>query len=466
MDVKKVLKDPQAHINSQKVPPSTLFCNQLSLLQHQHQNLTKQLKASQAEKGTIARQFKDAKADPVLIEQLKQEMQRASATLGQAEAAVKAVLDRTRELLCTQAPVAKPLLPSRFTNNLSLYGKSLEFYWVVDPNDLGWQKFVAQQGDKASIYHLPAILGAIQTVFGHSSKILIACDQGIIVGGLPLTLVRSRIFGQHAVSVPFFNYGGPLTAYSDVAEQLIEQSRTSLAADAVEQIEIRTTIKGLPFPCSDKKVSMIRRLPAEDAELDTELGAKVRAQVNKALVHKPTVRFGGLELLEDFYRVFAINMRDLGTPVYSKAWFKLLIQTQGLNSILVVCYVNAKPVSVGFLLGYQGILEIPWASTLKSANGLNMNMWMYRQILAHAIAEGYGYFDFGRSTQDASTYKFKKQWGALPVAHYWYYQTPSGQLSGGNNPDNPKFKLLIAIWQKMPVWLTKLIGPPIVKNIP
>jgi len=117
-------------------------------------------------------------------------------------------------------------------------------------------------------------------------------------------------------------------------------------------------------------------------------------------------------------------------------------------------------------MGHNSMLEIPWASTLRAANGMNMNMWMYRQILGFAIKQGYSFFDFGRSTKDASTYRFKKQWGATPVAHYWYYRSANKGEVSGTNPDNPKFRLLIAIWQRLPVWLTKIIGPPIVKNIP
>ncbi|WP_320821918.1 FemAB family XrtA/PEP-CTERM system-associated protein [Reinekea sp.] len=462
----QILKDPQTYFASLSRPPVELFCRQLLDLQQQSQVSAQQLKALQADKGVIARQFKHAQDDPDATDRLKLQMQQVARSVAQAEAAFKAVLQQAVRLVQDQAPKAAPPLPSRFTRKLADYGKAAQFRWIQDPQDPIWRAFVEQQAEYASVYHLPAVQTAIQTAFGHSSKILLAVDQGAVIGGLPLTLVRSRLFGQHAVSVPFFNYGGPLTAYRDIAEQLIEQSRTALAADTLEQIEIRTTLQGLPFPCYDKKVSMLRRLPALDAELDVELGAKVRAQVNKALAHAPSVRFGGAELLADFYRVFARNMRDLGTPVYGKNWFAQLLAAQDLNTTLVVCYIKGRPVSVGFLLGHQGVLEIPWASTLRSANGLNINMWMYRQILTRAIAEGYGYFDFGRSTQGASTHKFKKQWRALPVPHYWYYQTPTGTVLAANSPDNPKFKLLIAIWQKMPIWLTKLIGPPIVKYIP
>ncbi|WP_320826529.1 FemAB family XrtA/PEP-CTERM system-associated protein [Reinekea sp.] len=464
MDVKKILKDPQTYFASLKTPPSIQVCNQLLALQQRNRVLAKKLKALQLDKGHIAHSFRSAKADPTAMDRLKPQMQQISINVAEAESALKKILLEAASLLQHQAPAAKPLLPKRFTHKQDRLGKGVQFRWLTDPQEPLWQIFV-EQSVHTSVYHLPAIQTAIQKVFGHSSSVLLALDEGTVVGGLPLTLVCSQLFGRHGVSVPFFNYGGPLTAYRDVAEKLIEQSRTALVAYALEQVEIRTTTAGLPFPCSDRKVSMIRRLPALDGELDRELGSKVRAQVNRALPHRPCVRFGGGELLDDFYSVFAINMRDLGTPVYGKAWFAHLLAAQELTTTLVVCYIQDKPVSVGFLLGYRDTLEIPWASTLRSANGLNMNMWMYRQILSYSIAQGYGYFDFGRSTQDGSTYRFKKQWGALPVPHYWYYQTSAGIVLMAHNPDNLKFKPLIAIWKRLPVWLTKLIGPAIVKNI-
>lgn len=466
MDVKKILKDPQAYNASLGTPLTEQVYGELEDLQQQSQALAKQLKKTQADKGRVARLFKAANANAVQLDALKLQMHSISCTVRDTELAIAQIRLATTRLLQESAAATRTPLPSRFTRTLTHYGKSIAWRWLDDPQDPLWQNFVQQQADLASVYHLPVIHNTIQRAFGQRCKILLALDSGTVVGGLPVTLFRSRLFGRQAVSVGFFNYGGPLTAYRDIAEQLIAQSRNLVTTDALDQIEIRTTLAGLPFPCVDEKVSMIRRLPERDADLETELGAKVRAQVNKARAHKPAVRFGGAALLDDFYRVFAHNMRDLGTPVYSKVWFAQLLAARELKASLVVCYLDAKAVSVGFLLGYQEVLEIPWASTLRSVNGLNMNMWMYRQILAHAIAEGYGYFDFGRSSQDATTYRFKKQWGALPVAHYWYYPTTVGTASRRHSPDNPKLKLLIKLWQKLPVWLTKIIGPPIIKNIP
>lgn len=143
---------------------------------------------------------------------------------------------------------------------------------------------------------------------------------------------------------------------------------------------------------------MILPLSQSDENLEMVLDAKTRAQYKKAALHTPQIMFGGAELLDEFYHVFSINMRDLGKPVYSKSIFARILLEQGIRSFICIVKINNKPVSVAFLNGYRDMLKIPWASTLKTAIELD-----------------YQYFDFGRSIKNANTYKFKKQWGTKPV---------------------------------------------------
>ncbi len=126
-------------------------------------------------------------------------------------------------------------------------------------------------------------------------------------------------------------------------------------------------------------------------------------------------------MLNDFYAVFAHNMRDLGTPVYAKQFFRLILEAWPEQTHIVVLQLGNKPVAAALLLGDRDMMEIPWASTLQSANTMNMNMLLYREVLGLCIRHGYRFFDFGRSSKDSGTYRFKKQWGAEPLQHYWHY---------------------------------------------
>jgi len=221
------------------------------------------------------------------------------------------------------------------------------------------------------------------------------------------------------------------------------------------------------MPAKLSKVSMVRSLPATADSLWQDIGTKVRAQIKKAQRFDLEMKFGKQELLDDFYRVFAENMRDLGTPVYAKAFFSQLLASSLAPAFDIgVLYSEKKPVACCFLMQHKGMMEIPWASALNSANDMNVNMLMYWEVLKLAIAQENQFFDFGRSSKDAGTYRFKKQWGAKAQQLYWYYWLPQGGEMPELNPNNPKYKLLIAVWQKLPVWLTKWIGPPVVKFLP
>lgn len=426
-------------------------------------NLKSQIKALKKNKGAISSQFKSAKENPALIADLKLQMQAISSQIAEIEAQFKT---QTTEIQpCSEEATNE----NRFPDQFAVPSKDLSAPFSIEilkreqwPQ---WQTF-CEESPSTSLCHEVELYVAIEQAFGHNTDILVALSHGNIVGGLPLTKLSSRLFGTFLISTPYFNYGGPLTEYRNVFEALINHSKQILGPNNASHAEIRTTVSNIKIPFADKKASMILALPSTEKELDSQVGSKVRAQVNKANEHNPTVAFGHSDLLDDFYKVFSRNMRDLGTPVYSKRWFATLLSQLKQNATIIVAYVNTKPVGAAFLTGHRDMLEIPWASTIKSANAMNINMWMYRKILGYAIQEDFKYFDFGRSTIDAGTYKFKKQWGAKPVAHYWYYVSEQGNEIAQTNPDNPKFKLLIAIWKRLPVWLANLIGPNVIKNIP
>jgi len=425
--------------------------------------LYKQLKFEKNLKGETSRQFKSTEKNSAEYLELLANMQAVSTRIKAIETQIKALESGPQTESATSIePIQSPFA---LIDEQHLWGKNISCKIINETQMLRWDIFLQQH--QTSGYHQSAWFSLIKKTFGHETRILVAEDeQGNILGGLPLTFFSSKLFGKFAISIPYVNYGGVVTHYLDIAQKLIEFAQDIRANENLSHIEIRTMQAGLAKNSLDKKVSMVLTLPATNGELEKNLGTKLRAQYRKAENYAPSVKFGTLELLDDFYNVFARNMRDLGTPVYSKTWFKNILMEGTIKSTLIVVYMENKPVSTGFLVGNHDTLEIPWASTIQSANTKNANMWMYRQILSFAINEKYKYFDFGRSTLGAGTYKFKKQWGALAYAHHWYYVLPEGESKPELNPDNPKYKLVIFLWKLMPVWLTKIIGPHIIKHIP
>jgi len=427
--------------------------------------LYRQLKSEKNLKGETSRQFKTIEKNSEAHKNLLASMQTISARINDIEQQIKNI--ESAKITSESNSQSIQLQPPFATiNTESIWNSAFECRLIEPANFQRWDNFLTLH-QQASGYHQSIWFQLIEQTFDHTTKILIAEDaQGNILGGLPLTFFSSKLFGKFAISIPYVNYGGVVSNYFNVAQSLLNTAKAIRNDNDLSHVEVRTMQAGLTENALDKKVSMVLALPTSDEELDKQLGAKVRAQYKKAETHSPAVKFGKLELLDDFYKVFARNMRDLGTPVYSKKWFANILNADKIKSTLIVVYMDNKPVSTGFLVGHHNMLEIPWASTIQSANVKNANMWMYRQILSYAIREGYNYFDFGRSTLGAGTYKFKKQWGAIAYPHYWYYLLPEGESKPELNPDNPKYKLVIFLWKLMPIWVTKIIGPQIIKHIP
>lgn len=340
---------------------------------------------------------------------------------------------------------------------------------VLDDEKLyaGWDEYVNKTAS-AGIYHLSGWKNLIEELFGHKTLYLYSTDRaGEINGVLPVVRLKSGLFGNYGVSMPYFNYGGVVAESEEIERALLEEACEAMQPLGVSHLEFRhTSERESSWPVRRDKVAMILELPDKEETLWKALGSKLRSQIKRPRRENPQVTLGGPELLDDFYRVFAINMRDLGTPVYSKDFFRWILQAFPTAGRIIIVYLHGKPVGGAFLLGFRDVLEIPWASTLKEVNRLSVNMLLYWEVLRFAINTGYKRFDFGRCTRGSGTYRFKSQWGANEKQLYWHYWLRDGSKLPGLNPDNPKFRLAISVWQRLPLFVANLLGPPIVKNLP
>jgi serine/alanine adding enzyme len=428
------------------------------------EQLLQELKLLKTEKGIISGKFKLLqKGSPAHTQQLIL-MKQVSDKINLLEAEIKNAQYDKKTTNSIQGVIDK----APFIQIDSLQHWPEEIY--IDVTELNlvaeWPEFLRQNSTSLPS-HNPAWADVIKQSFKHNSFILCArSSSGQLLGGIPFTIFSSPLFGKFAVSMPYLNYGGVVSEYKNVCIELMQALNNVRKQFDLKHIEVRSIYDGIGDNPSTKKVSMLLQLPGSDKELDKILGSKLRAQYKKAEEFNPEFRIGKCELLNDFYAVFSRNMRDLGTPVYAKHWFSNILKHPNLDASIIIIYIKGKPVSCGFLVKNGSLMEIPWASTIKKANKYNTNMWMYRNILSFAIEQGCEYFDFGRSTMDAGTYKFKKQWGAKPYQHYWYCLLPPDSPRPELNPDNPKLKIFIRLWKWLPVWIANIIGPGIIKGIP
>jgi FemAB-related protein (PEP-CTERM system-associated) len=302
----------------------------------------------------------------------------------------------------------------------------------------------------------------------HQTLILEATAEGRTVGTLPLALVKSVLFGRFLVSLPYVNSSGVLAETDDIAHRLIDAAVKLADEYNVRYLELRhdrEIVHSALRHKNDSKVIMRLALPSTTDKLWNGFKSKLRSQIRSGEKHPFEVLFGTHDRLAEFYDVFSRNMRDLGTPVFSRRLFATILREFPHEAELCVLRLQGRPVAAALLVHGRGVTEVPSASSLREFNATSANMVMYWQLLKRAVERGQHTFDFGRSTEESNTYRFKKQWGAEPSPSVWQYYVRHGTI-GDMRPDNAKYGLAIRAWQRLPVWLTRWIGPAIVRGIP
>jgi len=331
-----------------------------------------------------------------------------------------------------------------------------------------WDLFLAGHPSGTS-YHRFAWKRVVEKSFGHRSYYVAARDRaGTVKGILPLVHMKSRLFGNFLVSLPFFNYGGLLTTGEEATCVLLAEAERLLRETGAEYVELRhLDLDGRDdLPSKRHKVSMVLPLAGSGEEQWKILDAKVRNQVRKATKSGLETVTGGLSLLDGFYDVFCRNMRDLGTPVYGRDFFHHILEAFPESIRIISVNLGGRTVASGIVSRFRETVEVPWASSIREFRELCPNNLLYWEAIRFAIDSGASRFDFGRSTPDEGTFRFKKQWGAQPVGLCWQYLLSQGTEMPELNPNNPKYGRMIGIWKKLPVKLTRSIGPHIVRNIP
>jgi len=338
---------------------------------------------------------------------------------------------------------------------------------ISEQNETLWDPYI-HKCPSASGYHLIGWRRIIEQSFGHRTIYLLARDeQGHPRGVLPLVLLSSKMFGRFLVSVPFVNYGGVLFDDEQAKGHLIQAAIEQAGLLRAKHIELRHEQSyDIQWSLSRRKVSMRLELPKDFELLWKQFPSKLRSQIRRAQKEGMAVRFGDLDCLDDFYAVFARCMRDLGTPVYSKRFFRTIIETFPKECRICSVTLNGMPLAAAFLYRFRSTLQIPWAASDKRYNRLSPNMLLYNAVLEHACNESFRVFDFGRSSPESGTYRFKQQWGAQPHQLYWHYWVENGHETPQLNPENPKYEFAIRLWRQLPLPVANWLGPHIVKYLP
>lgn len=314
-------------------------------------------------------------------------------------------------------------------------------------------------------FHRAAWRGVFESALGHSCHYLAARDgSGALAGILPLVRVRSLLFGDYLVSVPFLNYGGPLGT-PEAVRALAESAVARARADGVRLLELRSRVAlDLDLPVSHRKITVVLDLPDSHDGLMKAFPAKLRSQVRRPDKEGVRTEFGP-EHLDAFYDVFSRHMHSLGTPVMPRRFFAALPAAFGESFWLGCSYHQGVAVACGAGFVWNDEFEMTWASSLASHNRIAANMGLYAAFMRRAVDAGLRRFNFGRCSPGSGTHRFKAQWGSRDEPLHWY-QFARGGAAGTPSPDSGPYAMGPRLWKRLPLAIANRAGPVLSRLIP
>ena len=327
-----------------------------------------------------------------------------------------------------------------------------------------WDDFVTAC-PSATFFHRAGWQRVIADVFGHPCWFLYAERDGQIEGVLPLARVKSLLFGDALVSLPFAVYGGVATT-SEAAAQALEAHAQQLARDlGVEHLEMRNVTRRHPdWPLQDLYVTYRKTILAEEEANMLAIPRKQRAMVRKGI--KNALRSELDAGVERFFALYADNVHRHGTPAMPKRWFQALRDEFGADcEVLTVVEPGGKPISSVLSFYFRDEVLPYYAGDDESARDLAGNDFKYWEVMRRACGRGLKVFDYGRSKAGTGSFAFKKNWGFEPTPLHYEYQLYKRDAVPQNNPANAKYQMMIKTWRRLPIGVANWLGPFIVRSL-
>ncbi len=338
---------------------------------------------------------------------------------------------------------------------------------ALSPADApAWDAFVARAPD-ASSYLRWSWLDLLARSFRLPYVALAVRDGSAVRGVLPLLQQSNPVHGVFLTSLPFVNYGGLVAEDRDATAALIAACAAETHRRKARQAELRQPPQlPLELPAATHKIRPVLDLPSEPAPLWDGLGAKLRSQIRRPAKEGIEASAGGAERLDDFYHVLATRWRQLGSPIYDRAFFQRILTTFPREHAIVTARQGQTVVGAAWLHFDRDRCEVPWAATRVEWNRFSPNMLLYWQAIETAIARGCAQFDFGRSTEGSPTHAFKMQWNPRCEALPWYYVLGTAAAVPGPAGAGGAADAFRRAWSKLPLSWTVRLGHAFARRLP
>jgi FemAB-related protein (PEP-CTERM system-associated) len=329
-----------------------------------------------------------------------------------------------------------------------------------------WDRFVLRN-PSGTFFHQMAWKRVLEKTLDHRAQYVYAERGGEIVGVAPVFMVSNWMVGRCLISSPLASYGGICAQDAEAEQALLEFVKRQAQGQQVDYLELRNQTGGtLPgFVANSRYSSFSMPLSKDPDAVLKGLPKDIRYMIRKAEKADLHVRRGP-ELLDEFYKLFAINMHRLGTPVFPRALFANLIEEFGKQIDVLIVYAGSEPVASAFSFLFRDTFHPYYIGGLPVARDLAANNFLWWELMKFAAQSGMNTFDFGRSKKGTGAYAFKKKWNPKITDLDYQVFLVKRKTAPNFSPANPKFELATRVWSRLPLWLTNKVGPQIVRLIP
>jgi FemAB-related protein (PEP-CTERM system-associated) len=330
-------------------------------------------------------------------------------------------------------------------------------------DEAAWEAFV-ERCPEATFFHRIGWRRILEEVFGHRTQYLCAKEGGTIRGVLPLAEVKSLLFGHSLVSTPFCVYGGA-AAETEAARTALEEAACRLAESrGVDHLALRNRQARRPdWPRQDLYATFRKPLDPDPEANFRGIPRKQRAMVRKGM--DAGLR-GEIDAgVERLYPLYAESVRNLGTPVFPLAYFRALKAEFGADCEVLTITHQGRPVSSVLSFYFRDEVLPYYGGGTEAARDLKANDFMYWELMRRAAEQGVRVFDFGRSKRDTGSYRFKKHWGFEPEPLHYEYHLVRDEAVPQRNPLNPRYRFFIEAWKRLPVAVTRAVGPVLARHL-
>jgi FemAB-related protein (PEP-CTERM system-associated) len=332
-----------------------------------------------------------------------------------------------------------------------------------------WDAFV-HATPEATFFHLSPWASVIRRAFGHKTYYAFAEQDGAVVGVLPLARMKTALFGDSLASTPYCVYGGPIAATPEAKAALDAHAlalQAKLGVPCLEYRRLAATDEGWtgrpPLYFTFRKPITITGDDAKD--MQKNIPRKQRAEVRKAIERFKLTSISNSDA-DGLHRIYAESVRNLGSPVFPRRYFRLLCEAFPAAHDVTTVLHEGKPVSAVLNFHFRDQVLPYYGGGTRDARGLSANDFMYWEVMRRAGQErGAKVFDFGRSKIDTGAFAYKRNWGFEEEELHYCYRLAPGAAIPENNPNNPKYRLFIALWKKLPVPVANVLGPPLVRGL-